>query len=323
MKKYLIVFFSSLIAFLLVMPLRGDYITLLGLGGFPLSLLAGCIILFALTLFFLSKYGDKLSKSKIMFAILVGVILLELPFRIIIFKPALVSLPDSLFKVLAVVVAYGVFKIKNIFCKVAASALFFALCLWFSYYGYCYYINKLNHDTFTGKVELVTTTPLNSIVFQNENNENIDLSDINCTYLVLDFWNSSCGICFMMFPVVQRLYERWNNEQVQVYGIFCQNDVRKETPATGTKLLHEKGYTFPFLSLDSKDPVLNEMGVIGFPTVLIFDKDRTIVFRGSILLAEKFLEKIRPPILPQFMVRPFRKFRPPILSNLWCDHFAN
>jgi len=140
-------------------------------------------------------------------------------------------------------------------------------------------------------MELTPTTSLNAVGFQNDSNENFYFSNIDCTYLVLDFWISSCGVCFKMFPEVQRVYERYNNEHIQVYGIFARDEKREETPANGTEMLRERGYTFSSLSIDREDPILKEMSVTAFPTVLIFDKEKTIVFRGSILQAEKFLEK--------------------------------
>ena len=289
MKRYWFISFLSLLIYLLVAPLRGGYITLLGLTGFPLSLLAGCILFFIFTIIMLEKLNNKVSKNGILLAVLLGILILELPVRATIsFNSSLMSLPDASFKVLAVVVAYGVFKIKKIFCKIAVSILFFASCFWFSYYGYGYYGHKLSYGSFTGEAELFSTKPL---IFQNDTNEDVYLSDIDGSYLVLDFWTSSCGVCFKMFPEVQRVYERYNNEQVQVYSIFCRDERREETTVMGTEMLHKRGYTFPSLSIDGKDPILTELGVTGFPTVLIFDKDRTMVFRGSILLSEKFLKK--------------------------------
>jgi hypothetical protein len=41
------------------------------------------------------------------------------------------------------------------------------------------------------------------------------------------------------------------------------------------------------------DPVLRkEVGVWVFPTVLIFDKESRLIFRGSIDLAERYLRRI-------------------------------
>jgi len=293
MKKtsviYLLIFIVSIVVSFSLVPLRGGHVTVLGLLGFPLSLVVGCILSFGLTLFFLNKYTDKLSKNKVLFTILLGSLILELPVRIFSFNSTLISLPESVFRVFAIVVAYGIFRIKSVFGKIVTSVLFFSLCLWFSYYGYHYWMHKLYFGSFTGKTEQVVATPL---VFQNDLDENIFLNEVDGKYLVFDFWTSSCGVCFMRFPHVQRIHERWNNDQIQVYGVFCRKEKREETPAIGTKMLSERGYTFHTLSIDINNPALEEMGISAFPTVLIFDKDRTIIFRGDILQAEKHLEKI-------------------------------
>jgi len=291
MKKYVLPFLISLIIYLLVIPLRGEYVTILGLMGFPLSLLVGSMFFYILTLLWLNKHSCKISSNGILFAIIMGIIILEVPFRIMFFKSSLVSLPDILFKVFAVFIAYSVFKIRHIFYKTVVSVLFFSLCFWFSYSGYYYWIHKLSYGTFTGKTELVMPMPIQSI-FENDRNEYINLNDIVCEYLVLNFWTSSCGICFIKFPAVEKVYKRWNNDKIQIYSIFCRNEKREETLATGIQLLCERGYMFPSLSIDKKDPILKDMGVTGFPTVLILDKYRRIVFKGDILQAEKFLEKV-------------------------------
>jgi len=220
MKRYFLVFASALVVYLLVAPLRGGYVTVLGLTGFPLSLFTGCVLFFLLTLLML-KCNRVLSKKWVFFALLIGVFILELPHRLIAFQESLISLPDILFKVLAVVVAYGVFRTKNVFCKIVASIFFFTFSLWFSYYGYNHYIHKLNYGSFFGKTEQIVSIPL---VFQNDSYENVFLSNFDCEYLILDFWTSSCGVCFQMFPEVQKVFDKWNNGQVQIYGVFCRNE---------------------------------------------------------------------------------------------------
>lgn len=293
MKKYLFISSLSLILWLVVSPLRGGYITVCGLTGLTLALLVGCILFFLLTFLLLNKYKNRLSLNGVFLSVVSGILIWELPLRSFIFTSALFSLPGSLFYLLSVVVAYWVFRTKRIIFKVGITVLFLALCLWFSYYGYIFWNHKLNYGSFTGKIELVETSPL---VFQNDNNENVYLNNNDCNYLLLDFWTSSCGVCFQAFPEVQRVYEEWKNiDQVQIYSIFCRNEKREEVPASGTEMLRKRGCTFPSLSMNSKDPFLKKVGVNGFPTVLIFDKDKeTIVFRGDILQAEKFLEKKIP-----------------------------
>ena len=289
-KRFFLIFLCSAAVYLLVAPLRGGYVTVLGLTGLLLALIVGCIFYFSLTLLFLQKYRGKVSKKGVIFAVLSGIVIFEVPVRIIShFKTTIGSLPGSLFMILAVFIAFGVFRIRNAFLKIVLSVLFFTLCIWFSYSGYLRFLHKMTYNSFTGQTEQVVSVPL---VFQNENNEDILISDINSQYIVLDFWSSYCGLCFKMFPEVQKVYEKWNDDRVQLYSIFCRYEIREETPLKGIEILRDKGYTFPSLSIDIKHPVLNEMGVVFFPTVLIFDEDRIIIFRGSIQFAEKFLEKI-------------------------------
>jgi hypothetical protein len=146
LKRYSLPFFLSLFLCLLAILFRGGYVNAFGLTGLPLSLLVGCILFFALTLILLYELKSNVSKSGIVLAIILCIIVLEVPIRFISFKSTLISLPDTLFRIVAVVVAYGVFKIRNTFCKIVVSVLFFALCTWVSYYRYSSWIFEKCYD---------------------------------------------------------------------------------------------------------------------------------------------------------------------------------
>jgi hypothetical protein len=87
---------------------------------------------------------------------------------------------------------------------------------------------------------------------------------------------------------VQELHEKHlQNDRVALYGVFCRQET--ETDSMGHETLAERGYTFPCLSIDMSHPALKELGVDRFPTVLIFNRERDLVFRGDIKLVEKFM----------------------------------
>ncbi len=68
-----------------------------------------------------------------------------------------------------------------------------------------------------------------------------------------------------------------------------------ESCRTGADILREEGYSFPCLSADINDPMLKEIGINVFPTVLIIDPDGDMVFRGDIEHAGKYLRKLAEP----------------------------
>jgi len=285
---FLIVVFSLLIE-LITSPLRGYDI--FGIpGGFRLCSVVTFALYFLFVNFMSKKHASKLKPQQILLASLIGCCLIQIPLRLFDFTGSLVSLPDFLFHLFGIFMGYF-FYVSGKYLKSGIVLISLFCCIFLYSKGYDLWLHKLNFDTFTGMIAEKYQSP---IIFQNDERENISLDNLEGEYIVLDFWTSSCGVCFRKFPEVQRVYDKWrDNEQIQLYGVFCRYEKNEETPATGTKILQERGYTFPSLSLDIKTPMLKELGVNSYPTVLIFNnKDRTLIFRGSIEYAEKLLNKI-------------------------------
>ncbi|MDD4059029.1 MAG: TlpA disulfide reductase family protein, partial [Bacteroidales bacterium] len=160
-----------------------------------------------------------------------------------------------------------------------------------AYIGYPMWIHKNWYGSFTGKIDQKVENP---IVFQSIDGKILPLSDFNCKYLVLDFWKSTCGYCFDAFPKVQKQYEELKaNKDIELYSVFCMIKERNETSKIGDELLQKRGYTFPRLAIDVKDPVLKEIEVTAFPNVIIITPSGNIVFRGNIESAIKFIRKLK------------------------------
>jgi thiol-disulfide isomerase/thioredoxin len=157
-------------------------------------------------------------------------------------------------------------------------------------YGLGYFQNKLSFDTWTGKVEQAVL--LSPMVFDTPDGGRKSLNDFKGNYLVLDFWSTTCGVCYKAFPDVQKLYDKYkDNSGVEILAVHCRYDRDDDTIDTGSKILLERGYTFPCLSMNVEDPVLIEVGVQVFPTLLIFDPDGKLVFRGNIGDAGKYMDE--------------------------------
>jgi hypothetical protein len=41
-----------------------------------------------------------------------------------------------------------------------------------------------------------------------------------------------------------------------------------------------------------ENPILEKLGVKGYPTVLLFDRDSKLIFRGSVETVKDYIEKI-------------------------------
>jgi thiol-disulfide isomerase/thioredoxin len=86
--------------------------------------------------------------------------------------------------------------------------------------------------------------------------------------IVLDFWSTSCGICFAKFPDLERTYLKYkNNPNVAIYAVNVplKNDVFNKT----TKILDSIGYRFPKLYAKSDKEMKDSLNIVAFPHLLI------------------------------------------------------
>lgn len=241
---------------------------------------------FVLTVFLLKKYQNKLPALGIIIAIMLAFI--DIPLRIIDFKQTLVSLPDLIGRLIAIVSAYVYMKQKRIIGKIITSVLVFGFIIAFSLVGCSHYYYYLKFGTLTGKTEQILKQPL---ILQNDKGEDVLLSEMGGKYVVLDFWSSTCGVCYKQFPIVQTVYDKYKaTSNIDFYSVFWQG--KGETIQTGSDILTKRGYNFPVLLITKDDPILKEIGVNSVPSVVIFDPRGKLIFRGEITFAMKVLEKI-------------------------------
>ena len=262
------------------------------------SFMACAVITFVLYFIFIiiisRKYSSRLKDIYILLACLLGCSILQLPTRILTFSASLVSLPDFLFHLLGIIMGYLFYK-SNRIIRINILAFSLLSCLFLYFKGYDMWIDKLNFGTFAGKVESKQNYDLN---FQTNTGDSLSLSDFNGKYLLLDCWNTYCGVCYKKMPKMQQLYDDFKqNPEVSIYAMhsFMEKTNRNDSPenyASGSEILEKRGYSFPCIAIDIDNPVLKELGVNAYPTVLIFDKQSNLIFRGSIESARNYIKKL-------------------------------
>ncbi|MDR1340570.1 MAG: TlpA family protein disulfide reductase [Prevotellaceae bacterium] len=293
-KVFFKIFGVSLLMSLLIAPLRGGYVTIGSLDGFHISSIVGFIIYFIMTFYCLAKVRDKLSTTLILVSLLVGLNAITLPIRIMNFQGTLGSALECLIHISAVLWGYVFYKSKR-HLRVLTLTISIIWCFWFSIAGYKMWIHKLSYGTFTGKIDAGTNF---DIQFQTSSGDTLSLVDFKGKYLLLDCWYTYCGICYKKMPELQKLYDKYaGNNEIKIYGMhsFMKGDRdRNRTPencSTGTQILENEGYKYPCLAIDIENPVLKELGINFYPTVLLFDRDSKLIFRGGIENAGDFIDK--------------------------------
>lgn len=281
---------------LLIAPLRSGFISIGSITGFQISSIVGFVIIYVISFWVLNKFKDKLSVGLIILSIIVGISVINIPIRIIDFSGSLVSLLEYFIHLLAILLAFICYKSSK-YVRVVITILSIGCGLWLSVKGYDLWLNKLNVKTYTGKIDNNRTY---NFKFQTADGDTVSIESFRGKIVIVDCWYTYCGYCFKAFPKVQAIYDKYkDNPDIQLMGLHCriEDDKQKpaEKPSKGKELLIEEGYTFPCYSINMKDKVLEDLGVTKFPTVLIFDKDGRLIYRGNIDGVENGIKKEKLP----------------------------
>jgi thiol-disulfide isomerase/thioredoxin len=152
--------------------------------------------------------------------------------------------------------AYWYYTKKNIIIVIASLTLFYSVGFILFPNIFIYIQNK----------SAVVDKRLPSVTITDKylKKEDLDKNKI----IVLDFWSTSCSICFAKFPDLERTYLKYkNNPNVSIYAVNVplKNDVFNKT----TKILDSIGYQFPKLYAKSGKEMNDSLNIVSFPHLLI------------------------------------------------------
>ena len=258
-------------------------------------------VLFFIFQYFASrKYQERLKAEYLLLYSLVGCSFFQVPIRIWWFNNTLGSLPDFLFHLLGIVLGYLFYKSNKTF-RIIILIFSLSSCFFLYFKGYDMWLHKLNYETFSGTIK--DNNLEYNLTFQINTGDTLSLSDFKGKYLLLDCWYTYCGSCYRAMPKMQKLYDthRENNSIVvsSMHSYIKNVDKRlndgkskKEDYTTGSEILKEEDCTYPCWAIDIENPILRELGVSVYPTVLIFDRQSNLIFRGNIENAERLIKKL-------------------------------
>ncbi|GAB3201887.1 thiol-disulfide isomerase/thioredoxin [Pontibacter aydingkolensis] len=210
-----------------------------------------------------------------MFLILLPPAVLYLPLHLTSFESTQLSVPSSA----AHLIGIGSGALVNVSgksIKIGLVTSVLLLCIWTTLKGYDLWLNKLSFGTYTGSV----SEQLPQFSLSDSEGNVITNSSFTEKLVVLDFWTTSCGICFKKFPVLQEKAKTYRNHpKVEFYAVNIP--VPRDTLGQGQRTIENLGYSFPNLFANGED-VAKAFGVRFYPTVLILKNGNEIVYRGSI-----------------------------------------
>lgn len=274
MKKYIWIFSASLLFFLIAgVPLRGFVDVVYG------TVIETVCYTF-MTYYFLQKKTEKKWDIYIISGLIIlGRIILELPLRISNFEDTLISLPNTLLACLAVVLATFVFMAKKKMIVGIASTIIWTYCVFIGHEKWLDYITW----------GAVPEANVSSFVIKTSEGDKA-LKDIKDSYILLDFWNSKCGVCFRSFPHLQTLYDKYR-DKISLASVFVPL-YKGEQQEDGQSRMDEMNYTFPVWSVAKEDTLLNILEIDRYPAVILLDERRNVLFKGNLKNAQKKLEDL-------------------------------
>ena len=117
------------------------------------------------------------------------------------------------------------------------------------------------------------------------------LSEVGAYYLVLDVWYSACGVCINQMPDVQALRDEYKGSNIEVVSLFACL-LKGETISDGYRIVNERGCDIPVYAIDKDSPILTRCEISKYPRVLILNKERVVIFNGSLDFAKRKLKDI-------------------------------
>jgi cytochrome c biogenesis protein CcmG, thiol:disulfide interchange protein DsbE len=110
--------------------------------------------------------------------------------------------------------------------------------------------------------------------------------DFRGKVVVADFWATWCGPCVLQAEILHRAQSQYEKKDVQFLAIDVGEDAK-----TVRDYLVKKPMPYPVL-LDEEEKVSGDLGVVGFPTLLIIDRQGEISYLRIGIVPDKRLREL-------------------------------
>ena len=149
--------------------------------------------------------------------------------------------------------------------------------------GFDDYVAVLQKENYTRmlaelkKSMLSETAP--SFALLDMSGKKLDIADLKGKVVVVDFWATWCGPCKASFPGMQKMVNKYKDNQ-NVKFIFVDTwEKGEEKEKNASEFITSNKYSFHVL-MDNEDKVVSQFKVEGIPTKFIIDKNGVIRFKA-------------------------------------------
>lgn len=226
--------------------------------------------------------GVFLLKNRIQSISLSEVILLLYAPILIIFIPVSVSYSDTMFKPLIIFDILSLLFIC-LYCRTSFKTLFASIAIsltaLLSFVAYPNYYNYLNGEQLSQSANKNADSRA-ALTLISQSTDSTSLAKMGNKIFILDVWYSGCGVCFKKFPEFEALTREYAKD-TNLYFAALNIPLKKELDTLGSFGMVEE-YSFNKLQATSTTDE-NKWGIeMGYPTLLVFDKNHKIRYSGTL-----------------------------------------
>ena len=95
------------------------------------------------------------------------------------------------------------------------------------------------------------------------------LSDLKGKVVILDFWATWCGPCRVSIPRLERAYQNYKDQGLEVYGVSVD---QPETVANIPKAVKDLGMTYPIVLANEQEDIRAKYPMPNLPSMIIIDR---------------------------------------------------
>lgn len=121
-----------------------------------------------------------------------------------------------------------------------------------------------------------TQTAAPDFTLKSNQGSNMRLNELQGEVVMINFWASWCGPCRKEMPLLNSLYEKYQDLGFTILGVNVEADATK-----ANKIISDLGVNFPIL-YDNNSDVSKKYGVDSMPATVVVDRDGKVryVHRG-------------------------------------------